>query len=39
MSSRAATVAVSADDVAGMGVPYRKFLTNREIISERVLGM
>ena len=39
MRSRAAAVAAPADDVAGMGAACGKNPTNREILSERVLGM
>ena len=39
MSSRAAAVAASTYDVSGMGVVCGKNSTDREILSERVLGM
>ena len=39
VSSRAASVAASADDVAGIGVLWGKNSTEREILSARVLGM
>ena len=39
VSSRAAAVAVSADDVAGMGVAYGKNSIDRKILSEHILGM
>ena len=39
VNSRAASVAASAEDVAGMGVLWGKNSTEREILSARVLGM
>ena len=39
VSSRAAAVAASTDDVAGMGVACGKNSADREILSERVLGI
>ena len=39
VSSFAAAVAASADDVAGMGVACGKNSTDLEILSERVSGM
>ena len=39
MSSRAAAVSASADDVAGMGAACENPPTDRDILSEHVLGM
>ena len=39
VSSRAASVAASVDEVAGMGVLWGKNSTEREILSARVEGM
>ena len=39
VSSRAASVAASAEEVVGMGVLWGKKSTEREILSARVLGM